>query len=430
LLGGRIWLESGIGSGSRFHFTADFGMPGQQTAEPELERLRGAPVLVVDDNATQARILADTLAGWRMEAATAENAPAALAALEQAAAGGKPFRAVLIDERMPGIGGLALAQAIHGDRRLAGVRAILLVSGGQSSETVRFRKAGIAATLSKPLKQSELLATLLHALGPGRRVHRAPRPSAPDARPLRILLAEDNPVNQKLAARVLEKRGHTVSAVANGAEAVRVFEESGAGAFDLILMDVQMPGMDGLEATTRIRKLEAGGTRVPILAMTAESLKGDRERCLAAGMDDYLSKPVSADELQVAVARLVPAPAGSAPAEQAMLDHLNGDAGLLRELARLFLADSGKLMRAVRRACGARDGQALAAAAHQLKGSAGNFRAGRACDAARQVETLARQGDWQAAQPACAELEAEIHALRRRLEPLSRSRPPRARRKA
>jgi PAS domain S-box-containing protein len=313
LLGGRIWVESELGKGSTFHFTARLAaaqsMAGR-AAPAEAGRLRGATALVVDDNATQRGILEETLRGWAMQTAGAADAAAALAELRRAAAAGTPYAVALIDSQMPATDGFALAEMVRREPGLATAVVMLLTSIGHQADARRCRELGLAHYVIKPPKLSELQAALLEALAASRPA--GPRLDGMVAAPgglepaagLRVLLAEDNPVNQRVASRLLEKQGHAVVLAANGKEAL---DRLGQERFDLVLMDVQMPEMDGLEAVTTLRQREAGtGRHLPVIALTAHAMRGDRERCLEAGMDAYLAKPIDAQELRGAIAQLTP----------------------------------------------------------------------------------------------------------------------------
>ncbi len=303
IMGGRIWVESEPGRGSRFHFTARFGVgatPAERSRPADASRLSGVAVLVVDDNATNRRVLDGLLTNWGMQPSTVPCAEEALAAMQRARAGGTPFPLLIADVNMPGTGGFSLAAAIRRNPDWAGLPIVLLTSAGQSGDAARCRELGVHAYLTKPVRRVDLRAAVLTALGGRSSPHdpngRAPHPSLREDLPgLRILVAEDNAVNQQVARRLLEKRGHTVVIAANGWEAVRALEKQ---EFDLVLMDVQMPELDGFEATARIRAQErAGGKHQTIFAMTAHAMKGDRERCLSAGMDGYISKPLNSAEL-------------------------------------------------------------------------------------------------------------------------------------
>jgi two-component system sensor histidine kinase/response regulator len=305
LMGGRLSVESEAGKGSTFHFTATFALAealAATAAEPDAVDLRGLRVLVVDDNATNRRLLEEMLAGWRMVPTLVASVPEALAAL-RAQESGRSFHLVLSDVQMPGADGFSLAEAIKSDPAIAGAAVVMLTSGGQPGDAARCRELGVAAYLTKPVKRSELRGAMLLALDVRSAERDRPalvtRHSLREARPIgRILLVEDNRVNQLVARRLLEKRGHTVVVANNGREALVILADAAFVGFECVLMDVQMPEMDGFECTAIIRERERiTGFRVPIIAMTAHAMKGDEARCLAAGMDAYLSKPIQPDEL-------------------------------------------------------------------------------------------------------------------------------------
>jgi two-component system, sensor histidine kinase and response regulator len=313
MMGGRIWVESLVGLGSTFHFTVRLG-----TAERTPEESRGPAVsltglraLVVDQNAASRRILETLLSRWGLRATSAQGAEAALSVLHEAKRSGDLFRVVLIAAQVSETDGFALAEQIHHNPDMGGVTVVMLTSAGQRGDAARCRRLGVEAYLTKPLRQEELREAIQTALrGRGSETgssflvtrHSLSGPS----RKLRILLAEDNRVSQQLAARLLEKRGHSVVVAGNGREAMMALEKQ---SFDLVLMDVEMPEMDGLEATAAIREKEKGsGTHVPIVAMTAQAMTGDRERCLAGGMDDYISKPIRKEDLYEKVEQFVPEP--------------------------------------------------------------------------------------------------------------------------
>jgi two-component system, sensor histidine kinase and response regulator len=303
MMGGRIWLESESGKGCTFHFTARFGKAAATvstgaSADPAiLENMR---VLVVDDNATNRQILERTLGYWRMRPTAASGAEAGLVLLQKAKSAGVPFGLMIVDCHMPEMDGFMLVEQVKKAPDLSGLVTVMLTSGGQRGDGRRCKELGIAAYLIKPVQQSELLETLLRVLGSrpdaARPVQLVTRHSLREARmPLRILLAEDNVVNQRLAVRLLEKQGHMVFLASDGVKALEAMENH---SFDLVFMDVQMPVMDGVQATAAIREKEkATGTHIPIVAMTAHAMAGDRRRFLESGMDGYVSKPVHSQEL-------------------------------------------------------------------------------------------------------------------------------------
>jgi two-component system sensor histidine kinase/response regulator len=307
MMGGRIWLESQPGHGTTFHFTAQFGISTAALCSPAnldpaiLDDMR---VLVVDDNATNRQILETTLGYWRMKPVSAAGAAEAIRLLKDANSAGTPFGLMLVDCHMPEIDGFMLVELVQKLDDLAGLVTVMLTSGGQRGDAVRCKELGIAAYLIKPVLQSDLLEALLNVVAARERIEKptklVTRHSLREGRPpLRILLTDDNAINQRIASRLLEKEGHVVVVADEGAKALKAFQEN---TFDLILMDVQMPVMDGIEATAAIRQAEqTTGRHVPIVAMTAHAMAGDRQRFLEAGMDGYVSKPIHSQELLDAI---------------------------------------------------------------------------------------------------------------------------------
>ncbi len=301
MMNGRIWLESEAGQGATFHFTARFGLATVSiaaSADPSL--LENMKVLIVDDNATNRQILERTLSHWKMWPACAASAEGGLELLQKASAGGAPFALLVVDCHMPDMDGFMLVEQVRKLPELQDLVTVMLTSGGQRGDGQRCKELGIAAYLIKPVLQSDLLEALLRVMGP-RTGHSEPmqlitRHTLREARtPLRVLLAEDNAVNQRVASRLLEKEGHNVTVAGDGVEALEALRKQ---QFDLILMDVQMPVMDGVETTAAIRKLEqATGWHIPIVAMTAHAMAGDRQRFLSLGMDGYVSKPINSRDL-------------------------------------------------------------------------------------------------------------------------------------
>jgi len=453
-----MWVESEEGRGSTFHFTAHFGRPetpAKRSGQSEPVKLRDLPVLVVDDNSTNRKILEEMIGNWRMKPVAAANGPAAIDALQRAHKNGAPFRLVLLDGHMPGMDGFEVAARVKQDPQLHGAEVILLTSAGRSEDVARAKTVGVAATLSKPVKQSELWDAIATALNvPGRQKSRASSLSAAAKtraraarQPLRVLLAEDNPVNQEVALRLLERRGHSVIVAENGRQALTAIERH---KFDLVLMDVQMPEMGGLEATQLIREKEKStGEHLPILAMTAHAMQGDRERCIAAGMDGYLAKPIDPKSFLQTVEGVSQRAAQSetTPKEavgreeggdghrsldaKALLEWFSGNRKLLRSIVRTFRDDCPRMMARIRSALTANDANLLAEGAHALKGSVGNFGPTAALEATREMEKIARQGKLDGAWELYATLEDEIalllpalHAIGAQKRPLRRTSRP------
>ena len=425
MMGGQIWVESEEGRGSTFRFTATLGVGEHQVVGParELSLLRSVAVLVVDDNATNRRILQERLSQWGMNVTAVEGGRQALAAMEAARRAGQPFSIVLLDSMMPEMDGFALAREINQHPTLAGATLMMLSSADRREDTVRCRELGVANYLVKPIRQSDLLRALTSVVGApaGSPAAAAKRSRSLKAceRPLRVLLAEDNAVNQKLAVRLLEKRGHQVQLVENGRQAVDAVRRQ---SFDVVLMDVQMPEMDGFAATAAIREAEQGSNRhLPIIAMTAHAMKGDRERCLEAGMDGYVSKPLTPEELFRTIENIFPAANGHdhppQPAQKKIWSRMRalrsagGDAELLRELMETFCREEPKLLEAIRRAVDSQDARKLHVAAHTLKGSLATLGALAAREAAERLESLGAAGDVQSAREVLASLEDEMERL-------------------
>ncbi len=415
LMHGRIWVDSQPGRGSTFHFTAKLEQAAEAPPPKRPERLaaiHGMRALVVDDNATNREILNEILRSWAMEPASVAGAREAIAALREARDRGQPFQLVVTDAHMPQLSGFDLAEELRRDANLNSTVIMMLTSGDQTEDVARCDALGIAAYLVKPVKQSDLfdaLALALKICEPESAAAAAHDGRRRTLRPLRILLAEDSLVNQKLAVALLTAHGHEVTIANNGREAVAATAQDG---FDLLLMDVQMPEMDGLEATAAIRGRERlHGGHVPIIAMTAHALKGDRELCLQAGMDDYVSKPIRAEQLfDVIEARCADAtedlacnnvPHETAPAEvpsdtiidwPAALLSVQGNRDSLQSMIDAALEEFPRLMAAIQWAFSEDNAAALRRAAHTLKASIGYFNHAAVFQQAGQLEQLAQQG--------------------------------------
>jgi signal transduction histidine kinase/DNA-binding response OmpR family regulator len=313
MMAGKIWVESQPGTGSCFHFTikASIVQVADKIDPQPPVQLKGMPVLIVDDNASNRRILSEFLSAEGMKPVATENAAEALSTLKEASGTLAAFPLALIDCNMPGVDGFDLAEQIHQTESLADITMLMLTSAGLRGDAARCRALGVSSYLTKPLSSPQLIDAISLAMGrkPGASTadnpitrHSLPANSTPaNLTELRILLAEDNPVNQKVARRILEKQGYSVVVAATGRQAMLSLEKQD---FDLVLMDIQMPEMDGLEATAAIRANERGGKRIPIIALTAHAMAGDRERCFAAGMDGDISKPIRVTELVGEIDRL------------------------------------------------------------------------------------------------------------------------------
>jgi PAS domain S-box-containing protein len=429
VMGGQMWVDSVPKRGSTFHFTLPMRCARSEpspSAAALRARLAGLAVLVADDNKTQRDALVELLESYGMKPATAVGGRAAVAALEKAASEGRRYDFVVLDAFMPDLDGFAVAAHLHAMPAFSRTGIVLLTVPGMPDTEARRLALGIEAAASKPIRESALLEALEEALkaGAGGSAPRRPSVPPPPARephsPLRILLIEDNLVNQVVTARILEKEGHSVAVAENGRRGLEAYARE---RFDAILMDVQMPGMDGLETTRAIRAREGAAQHTPVIAFTAHALKEDRERCLAAGMDAYLAKPVETSVLLETITALT----GGAPAEAATRPHsatppsdpadiylsamrriVGDDEKLLREVIQVFLEDSPGKLSTLELALANRDAHALAVAAHAVKGSAAALGARHAVDAAARLEELARAANLAEADIAAAQVKEEI----------------------
>ena len=430
-MGGRVWLESAPGQGSTFHFTVELPASSQAPYSREWSDLRSGSVLVVDDNETNRRILREVLQSWGMSVETVEGGTAAIALLQRKLAEGESLPLVISDVNMPEMDGFMLAEKLRSMAApLRETVIIMLTSGGRQGDLERCEELNIASHLMKPVKQSELLEAIMLAATPRSGISRISADEPADAEldssllpPLKILLAEDGKANQTMAVALLTKWGHEVTVAENGQEAHARWQ---SGSYDLILMDVQMPVLDGIEATQRIRAAEQGsGRRIPIVAMTARAMKGDRERCLAAGMDDYISKPVRKTELYQALRRLS-RPSPESPVERdgeatapvidwdVALDTVDHDRDLLRDLVGTTSQELPALLSRLEEALTQQDAKTTERIAHTIKGEACTIAAVRTQRVAAVIEESAAHNDLEAARQQMPGLRQEIDELVRR----------------
>ncbi|MCG6922924.1 MAG: response regulator [Acidobacteria bacterium] len=425
MMGGTVSLESEPGKGSQFTFTARFGLPDGADSRPRRlpASLRGLRVLVVDDNATNRRILEEMLDHWEMRPTAVPGGQAALDELERAAGTGEAYPLVLLDGNMPGMDGFAVAARIRERPDLAGASVMMLTSSARPGDRARCVELGVAAYLSKPIRRSDLFDALTAAVArqSGTPVgHPAPTPVRPARRQrrLRVLVAEDNVVNQQVVMGFLDRAGHAAVVVSTGAEVLTALERHD---FDVILMDVQMPELDGFETTKAIRKKErARGGHIPIVALTAHVVKGDAERCLAAGMDAYLPKPLRSKDLFAAIESVLEpalAPVSAEPPtgvidEPRLLERVGGDRRALSELVGVFLTDAPHILERINDAIDAGDARAVQAAAHALKGAVSNFAAPSATRAAARLQQTGEGGDLGGARTAAEVLKRELDLVR------------------
>ncbi|TWU17216.1 Signal transduction histidine-protein kinase BarA [Novipirellula galeiformis] len=454
MMGGQVWLQSTPGVGTTFHFLVQFDIAADQTPRrpAELSRLAGTRVLVVDDNPTNRRILKEMLAHWKLDAELASDGEQALQKFRAADRAGEPFRLILLDYHMPTQDGIQFAEKLSRLHAKSPIKIVMLSSSASGMEPKRLQQAGIVRFMTKPVMASELLSVVLDVMGVTEpdSTNAAPQSSTATQRPVfqcKVLLAEDGVVNQRVATGFLKKWGHEVVIANNGREAV---EAARREAFDLILMDIQMPEMNGIEATAAIRKREAkDGRHTIIVAMTANAMKGDRERCLAAGMDDYISKPFDSLELQRVLARSTPedscsksssaidtpptsrstptaspsppspsppspappSPAPPSPADDGSqldwawtLKQTSDSEEMARELANVYLAESQQLLGKIQAALDSGDADALSRAAHTLKSAAGYFGAPTVVQSAQQLEDQGHSTDQHDIEPVHAQL--------------------------
>jgi two-component system, sensor histidine kinase and response regulator len=451
MMGGHIWAESETGKGSQFHFSVELerGEAPERTMEmalPARDGLAGARVLVVDDNRTNRRILEGLLSNWGMKPVLASDGEMALAALLAAHQKGETYQLILTDMHMPSMDGFELIERIRDEHSAATATIMMLTSGGHRGDAARCDKLGVAAYLLKPIRQAELREAILRVLGTVAEHRRAPmvtkeafEGSRDQNTVLDVLLAEDNEVNWKLAKRVLEKRGHRVTVVVNGRDALEALKKA---RYDVTLMDVQMPEMDGLQATSELRAWEeVVGGRQPVVAMTALVMKGDKERCLAAGMDGYLTKPLRPQEMDEVLEKYVAKkkqraemsgldnakisqpvePAGGFEQPQSenqeavdtkdLLERFDDDRDFLAELTGIFREEYPMQLRMIEAGLQARNAEEVERGAHSLKGALSNLAAWHAVRLAADLENAGISGDLTGAAEGLRILQGELERV-------------------
>jgi PAS domain S-box-containing protein len=425
LMGGEIRVESSkeTGCGSTFHVVLPFGFAKTVAAtSADLSQLENLPVLVVDDNATNRKVLEETLATWHMQVTAVESGQAALTEMKRAAAANNAFKLLLLDMHMPEMDGIELMKNIKQCPDLSGAAIMMLSSADLSKQRAYCKELGLDILLVKPIWRSELLSAIRKVLGT--RTQRKDdsamnrgQLAEPNGRKLQILLAEDNLINQLVATNVLKKQGHAITVANNGKQAFEMFVE---GNFDIVLMDVQMPEMNGFDATGLIRDYEQSTQRrTPIIAMTAYAMTGDRERCLEAGMDGYISKPLQTEELLRKVAELTSLPTTLTNGNNqdndeivsALVARVDGDVEVARYLAVLFVEDCPKLLGQIREALEQHDHEKLKRAAHTMKGSVCYFASDRATEAAQRLETQGSNNDLANAMESLKDLELALKQI-------------------
>jgi len=442
LMGGRFRLESQQGVGSTFHFTLPFELGSDARSKmPRAERadLDGVSALIVDDNATNRRILEEIMLNWGMLPTGVDGGDAALREMDLALQRGAPFRLVLLDFQMPGMDGFQLAERIKNDPKQRSSTIMMLSSVGKRGDAAHCAEIGVAAYLTKPIRQSVLLdaiLTILDEASPTRGPVLVTRHSVLEQqRALRVLLAEDNAVNQVLMVRILEKRGHSVVVAEDGRAAIAALE---AGPFDIALMDVQMPQVDGFQATAAIRDKERGtGRHLPIIALTAHAMRGDRERCLNAGMDGYLTKPIRAEDVYRTLEEFTSVkvahgtvrstvPTGDTtecqgPINQQALNRLRaletrGRGTFLQDIIRAYLKSAPERLAALGLAARKGDANEVERCAHSYRGMSATLGADRVAALCQSVETLAATGYVDGFAPLLDSLAQELVLVRAALE--------------
>ena len=425
LMGGEISIKSEAGKGTTFSFTGQFDFADHPPKRrDDTDFLKDLPVLIVDDNETNRLILQEVTRNWGMSPVVAESVDAAIQAIERARHGGRSIELVLTDMYMPKRDGMELVEWIRADSEISGTNVMILSSGPTAEHRARADELNVNAYLTKPVRQSSLLDAIATSMGQAEAFPTQVEPEASEQSvgSLKILLAEDNVVNQLTATTMLEKLGHSVEVANNGREAV---DKLAASEFDLVFMDVQMPELDGLSATKEIREGEqASGRHIPIVAMTAHAMAGDQERCLEAGMDAYTSKPIRRKAIEAVIAEIAARFLVSDETDsqngtenvidtEALLEELDDDKDMLQTMLQMFEKDAATRLPKLREAVNSGDAETVAAEAHALKGGVGNFFADSAFAAADALETAGRSGELTNAASLLTQLENQLEEVKR-----------------
>ena len=437
MMGGSVWVDSGLGRGSTFHVAVRLAFAAHEASAADLaadDLLRGVRILVVDAHPSSREILADMLQHRGMTATAVDGPEAALAAICRAQNSAMPFRLALIDAQMPGGDGFGWAERVHQEAGFQAPILMMLPPTDIGHDASYGRELGIVGYCTKPVRESDLVKAMVKALESWeeKNLPAEIRGSSQEFGPsLRVLVAESNEVSQVLVTHLLEKRGHRVSVVADGTGVLTAIQDAHSPGFDLVLMDLEMPCVNGLDATRAIREIERkNGGHLPIIATTVHPMPAEEDACKAAGMEGYLSKPIRASALFEIVERVLPPQNKVEPKEaptrmifdkSGFLSRLEGDEVLGKEIIEIFLQECPKLLEGVRQASEQGDASMLERAAHALKGSVGDIAAPEAFDAARTLETMAREGKIEGAGAAVASLEGAIHLLEHELRHLEKN---------
>jgi two-component system sensor histidine kinase/response regulator len=436
MMDGEIWVESEVGKGSTFNFTVQLQRGSRAKSLPSFQQarsLRDLSVLVADENPVSRRVIEKALSRWGMKPTVVDGGYAALEALEMARRENQPFALIFIDRMFQDVDGFELARIINKSRWLTASSIVMTATAGMRGDASHCLELGVSAYLSKPVKETDLWSIVSRMTnaseGKAATSRLITRHTLRESkRTLRILLAEDNEISRTVVTKILEKMGHSVTSATNGEEVLEAMRNYG---FDLILMDIHMPGMDGLEATARIRELEKrSGAHMPIIALTASNLEEDRERCFEAGMDNCITKPISIRDLSGIIENLslnmyqIVGTSDGQPGEddvmdsKELLDRIDNDREVLRNMVQAFVDSYPRLLDKAREAISSGNAASLQSIAHTLKGVIANYSARASFQAAAELERVSRSGNMSEAGPVMERLVSELDRLVDRLVPL------------